>query len=48
MERDAEELSISLAKPATGVAPGQTAVVYEVDEVIVAGTIASTYRVTGA
>ncbi len=34
--------TVSLAVPAVGVAPGQTAVVYEADEVIVAGTITST------
>ena len=40
--RTADELDIFLAVPAVGVAPGQTAVVYEGDEVITAGTIAST------
>jgi tRNA-specific 2-thiouridylase len=42
--RHADGLAVSLERPAVGVAPGQTAVVYEADEVIVAGTIASTDR----
>jgi tRNA-uridine 2-sulfurtransferase len=35
-------LDVTLGEPASGVAPGQTAVVYEADEVLVAGTIVST------
>jgi tRNA-specific 2-thiouridylase len=37
-----DKLTVVLAEPAAGVAPGQTAVVYEADRVIVAGTISST------
>ncbi len=36
-----DEMTVLLAEPASGVSPGQTAVVYEDDEVIVAGTIAA-------
>jgi tRNA-uridine 2-sulfurtransferase len=39
-----DQMTALLAEPASGVAPGQTAVVYEGDEVIVAGTITSTQR----
>ena len=38
------ETTIVLHEPATGVAPGQTAVVYEEDNVVIAGTIESTAR----
>jgi tRNA U34 2-thiouridine synthase MnmA/TrmU len=37
-----DEVIIDLVQPATGVAPGQTAVVYQGDRVLVAGTISST------
>jgi tRNA-specific 2-thiouridylase len=37
-----DEVIIDLTQPAVGVAPGQTAVVYEGDRVVVAGTISST------
>ena len=37
-----DEMTVSMERPAGGVAPGQTAVVYEADEVVVAGTITST------
>jgi tRNA-specific 2-thiouridylase len=39
--------TIVLLEPATGIAPGQTAVVYEGDEVILAGTVVSTERWAG-
>jgi tRNA-specific 2-thiouridylase len=37
-----DDMTVFLREPADGVAPGQTAVVYEAGEVIVAGTITST------
>jgi len=37
-----DDMTVFLREPAAGVAPGQTAVVYEAGEVIVAGTITST------
>jgi tRNA-uridine 2-sulfurtransferase len=37
-----DKLGVTLREPASGVAAGQTAVVYEGDEVVVAGTIVST------
>ncbi len=41
-----DEMTIVLEESAAGVAPGQTAVVYEADEVLVAGAITSTMRST--
>jgi tRNA-uridine 2-sulfurtransferase len=43
MHDAAGALTIALEHPAIGVAPGQTAVLYEADQVVVAGTIASTH-----
>jgi tRNA-specific 2-thiouridylase len=43
-ESAGETISVSLLEPASGVAPGQTAVLYEADHVVVAGTIESTER----
>ncbi len=37
-----DQMTVSLREPAAGVAPGQTAVVYEAGNVVVAGTITST------
>jgi tRNA-specific 2-thiouridylase len=37
-----DDMTVSLREPAAGVAPGQTAVVYEAGNVVVAGTITST------
>lgn len=42
LEREDGRLTATLAEAVTGVAPGQTAVVYEEDRVIVAGTIECT------
>jgi tRNA-uridine 2-sulfurtransferase len=42
-----DHMTLFLGEPASGVAPGQTAVVYEADEVIVAGTITSTRKWAG-
>ena len=42
-----DDMTLFLREPATGVAPGQTAVVYEAGEVVVAGTITSTKEWAG-
>jgi len=40
----ADQVSILLGEPASGVAPGQTAVMYDGETVVLAGTIRSTVR----
>jgi tRNA-specific 2-thiouridylase len=48
LAEDADDGHIILQEPAFGVAPGQTAVLYEGDNVVLAGTIAKTERWTGS
>jgi tRNA-uridine 2-sulfurtransferase len=44
LDASGDGFTARLEAPATGVAPGQTAVVYDEDRVVVAGTIAETQR----
>jgi tRNA-specific 2-thiouridylase len=44
---DDRQVSILLEEPASGVAPGQTAVLYDGDAVVLAGTVRSTERWSG-
>jgi tRNA-specific 2-thiouridylase len=48
MTVNGDRLTVCLKTPAAGVAPGQTVVLYEAGQVVVAGTITSTERWAGA